>query len=164
MVFERGELDLQAAFLRAGVTGEDVDDQRRSVQHLAVEQLLEAPLLVRRELVVDDQEVEVGGSLLVDQLGGSALAEIPHRVGRAAALEGAADHRCAGRLGQGGELLERAVHRPAAVAGVVEADQEGALGRSGEVDHAVAFGHLFDPHASAGCPMPLPRTLGVPTS
>ena len=80
VVFERGELDLQAAFLRAGVTGEDVDDQRRPVQHLAVEERLEAPLLVRGKLVVDDQEVEVGGSLLVDQLGGSALAEVPHRV------------------------------------------------------------------------------------
>ena len=145
MVLERGELDLQAALLRAGVTGEDVDDQRRSVQDLAVEQLLEAALLVRSQLVVDDQQVEVGGRLLVDQLGGSALAEVPHRIGCAAALEGAADHGRAGRLGQGGELVERAVHRPAAVAGVVEADQEGALGRSGEIDHAGAFGHLFDP-------------------
>ena len=136
VVLERGQLDLQAPLLRLRVASEDVDDQRRSIQHLAVQQLLEAALLVGCQLVVDDEHVEVGGRLLVDQLGGAALAEVPHRVGRAAALEGAAHHRRPGRLGQGGELVERAAHRPPAIAGIVEADEEGALDRGSEVDHA----------------------------
>jgi hypothetical protein len=65
---------------------EDVDDQRRSIEHLAVEQLLEGALLVRRQLVVDDQDVEIGRRLLVDQLRGATLAEVPHRVGLRPAL------------------------------------------------------------------------------
>ena len=135
VVLERGQLDLQAPLLRLGVAREDVDDQRRSVQHLAVQQLLQAALLVGGQLVVDDEHVEVGGRLLVDKLGGAALAEVPHRVGRAATLEGAAHHRRPGRLGQGGKLVERAAHRPPTVAGIVEADEEGALDGGSQVDH-----------------------------
>ena len=131
--------------MRRRVAREDVDDQRRSVEHLAVEQLLEAALLVRRQLVVDDEQVEVGGGLLVEELGRAALAEVPHRVRRRAALRGAADHDGPGRLGQGCELGERALNGPATITGIVQADEEGALDRGGEVDHAGAFGHLFDP-------------------
>ena len=144
VVFERGQLDLQAPLARPCVPREDVDDQRRTVEHLAVEQRLEATLLVRGELVVDDEQVEVAGRLLVDQLRRAALAEVPHRVGIGAALVRAAHHGGPGRLGQGGELRQRALHRPAFITGIVEADEEGALDRGGEVDHAGAFGHLFD--------------------
>ncbi len=144
VVLERGELDLEAALLRLRVPREDVDDQCRSVQHLAVEQLLEAALLVRLQLVVDDEDVEVDGRLLVHELGCAALAEVPHRIWRRASLKRRADDGGPGRLGQGGELGKRPAHRPASVGRIVEADEEGALVGGGEVDHAGAFGHLFD--------------------
>ena len=137
-----GQLDLQAALARAGVAREDVEDQRRAVQHLAVEQLLEVALLVRRQLVVDDQQVEAAGCLLVDQLGRAALAEVPDRVRPLPALECAAHDRGTGGLRQGAQLRQAALHRPAPVRWVVEADEEGALGGRGEVDQAAAVGHL----------------------
>ena len=64
--------------------------------------------------------------------------------GVGAALGGGAHDGRAGRLGQGCELGQRALHRPPTITGIVEADEEGALDRGGEVDHACAFGHLFD--------------------
>ncbi len=74
VILERRQLDLEPPSRVFGVAGEDVDDQRRAIEDLAVEQLLEAALLVGAELVVDDEQVEVGGRLLVDQLGGATLA------------------------------------------------------------------------------------------
>ena len=56
--------------------------------------------------------------------------------GDGAALEGAAHHRGPGGLGQRLELGQAAAHRPALVAGSVEADQEGAFIGRGEVDGA----------------------------
>ena len=106
MVLERGELDLEAPLLRRRVAREDVDDQGRAVEDLAVEELLEAALLVRRQLVVDDEDVEVVRRLLIDELGRAALAEIPDRVRLGAALEGAPNHGRPGRLGQGGKLRQ----------------------------------------------------------
>ncbi len=135
MVLEGGQLDLQPALACGGVPGEDVDDQRAAVEHLAVEQLLQVALLVRTQLVVDDEQVEAARRLLVDELGRPALAEVPQRIGCRAALEGTADDHGAGRLCQGTQLGQAAGHRPATVARVVEADEEGTLLRSAEVDH-----------------------------
>jgi len=145
VVFQRRQLDLEPSLAGARMPREDVDDQRRAVQHLAVQELLQAALLIRGQLVVDDQQVEATRRLLIGQLRGAALAEVPHRIGLRPSLEGTADHRGAGGLGQGTELLQAALDRPAPVGRVVEADEEGALGRRGEVNQAAAFGHLFGP-------------------
>ena len=145
VVLQRGELDLEPALLGPRVAGEDVDDQRGAIEHLAVEELLEAALLVRLELVVDDEHVEVGRCALVHELGGAAAAEIPHGIRARPSLRRGAHHDGPCGLGQGAELLERPRDRPPSVGWVVEPDQEGALVGGGEVDHASAFGHLFDP-------------------
>ena len=80
VVLEPRQLHLEPPLLRPGALREDVDDQRRPIQHLAVEQTLEVPLLIRAQLVVDDEGVEVARRLLVDELGRAALAEVPERV------------------------------------------------------------------------------------
>ena len=79
LVFELGELDLEAPFVGLGVQGEDVQDQPAAVDHLDLEQLLERPLLGRRELVVGDQHVKAGLALRAQQLLGLALADVPVR-------------------------------------------------------------------------------------
>ena len=56
VVLELGELDLEPPLAGAGVAGEDVEDQGAAVEDLAVGDLLEVPLLVRAQLVVDDEE------------------------------------------------------------------------------------------------------------
>jgi hypothetical protein len=60
VVFELGQLDLHLALGGVGVAGEDVEDQRRAVQHRHVELGLEVALLARGELVVGDDDVRVG--------------------------------------------------------------------------------------------------------
>jgi hypothetical protein len=57
VVLELRELDLELALGAASVLGEDVEDQLRAIDHPCLEQVLETPLLTRRELVVDDQRL-----------------------------------------------------------------------------------------------------------
>ena len=66
VVLELGQLDLELALGRVGVVGEDVEDDRRAVDHRHVERLLEVALLARLELVVAGHEVgpRVGDRLL----------------------------------------------------------------------------------------------------
>ena len=62
VVLELGELDLQLALGAVGVGGEDVEDDRRAVDHRHAERRLEVALLARRQLVVAGDEVRVGAA------------------------------------------------------------------------------------------------------
>ena len=57
-VLELRELDLQLAFPRSRAPREDVEDQLRAIDDLAIERLFEVAQLRRRELVVEDDEVD----------------------------------------------------------------------------------------------------------
>ena len=100
---ELGELDLELALGRVGVVGEDVEDDRRAVDHRHVERLLEVALLARLELVVAGHEVGPRGGDRLLELGELALAEVAVRIGCGAALGQLAGHRHAGGAQQ---LLE----------------------------------------------------------
>ena len=58
LVVERGQLDLQPAFMGAGAGAEDLQDQSGAVDDLGLPGLLEVALLHRRQLVVDDDETD----------------------------------------------------------------------------------------------------------
>ena len=58
-VLQLRELDLQLAFARPRAPREDVEDQLRAIDDLAVERLLEVAQLRRRQLVVEDDDVDV---------------------------------------------------------------------------------------------------------
>ncbi len=60
VVLELGELDLELAVGAVGVTGEDVEDDRRAVDDGDAELRLEVALLARAELVVAGDDVRVG--------------------------------------------------------------------------------------------------------
>ena len=53
------QLDLQLAFARAGALGEDVENQRRAVEDLAVENFFQVAALRRRKVVVENHRVHV---------------------------------------------------------------------------------------------------------
>ena len=59
-IFELGELHLQLAFPRARAAGEDVEDQLRAIDDLALDLLLDLPQLGRGQLVVEDDHVRLG--------------------------------------------------------------------------------------------------------
>ncbi len=59
VVLELGELDLELALGRVRVVGEDVEDDRRAVDHRHAGLLLEVALLAREQLVVAGDQVGV---------------------------------------------------------------------------------------------------------
>ena len=96
LVFELGELHLEAPLVGLRVLGEDVEDQPAAVDDLGVEQAFEGLLLAGRELVVRDEDREAGLALGVEQLLRLALADIPVGVDVAAVLPFGADDFGAG--------------------------------------------------------------------
>jgi len=140
LVLELRQFDLETAFVGLGVEREDVEDEPAAVDDLDVEQLLEGPLLGRRQLVVGDQDVEAGLALGRDEILGLALADVPVRVDVAAVLPLGADHLGTRRRGQVGQLGERILGGPTVLGAGVDGDQEGLLDGWCDVDQ-VARGH-----------------------
>ena len=70
VVAEESQLDLDRTYLGRGVLGEDVEDQRLPVDHVAVEDLLEIALLGRRQRLVEHDNVDVEGGCQGRQLFG----------------------------------------------------------------------------------------------
>ena len=60
-VFQLGQLDLQPGLRRAGPGGEDVEDQLAAVEDLDAGRLFQVADLGRGEVVVEDDDVGVGG-------------------------------------------------------------------------------------------------------
>ena len=96
--------------------GEDVEDDRRPVDHRDLELRLQVALLPRQELVIDGNEVRVGPLDRLLQLDELAAPEIAIRVG----LRPVLDHRPGGRDARGpqqlpqlGELLSAMTRRDA---------------------------------------------------
>jgi hypothetical protein len=58
-MLELRQLDLQLAFPGAGTLREDIEDQRRPIEHLALKYALEVPALSGRQLVVEDDGVHL---------------------------------------------------------------------------------------------------------
>ena len=94
-VFELGELDLQLAFAGARVAGKDVEDELGAIEDAARQSGFKVAQLRGREVVIEENEVGVGGSgdggdLLdfagADERGGigarAALDELRRRLGR----------------------------------------------------------------------------------
>ena len=130
------ELDLELALARARVPREDVEDHGGAVDDARVEQLLEVLLLLRRELVVEHDEVGAAAGALERQLLRLALPHPRVRVGRAAMLGRAADDARAGGDHERRELVERVLGLEG-VALLLEPDEVRALGgHSGVEGHA----------------------------
>ena len=128
-ILQLRELDLQLAFARPRAAREDVEDELRAIDDLAFEPLLQLAQLRRRQLVVEDDDVDVGfGRRAREQLD-FAAAEKCRGVRLGTLLQHAQHHVCAGGVGQPGQLFERMLGiDPAAVSGN-EPDQCGPLDR-----------------------------------
>ena len=147
-VFQLGQLDGQAGFVRLCPAGEDVENQLRAVQDLHAGDFFQVACLAGTQVVVEDDHVGVGGRGQAGQLGDLALAQVGGGVGGLAALGQLADHPRAGGGGQAFQFFQRlAVAGPA---GQQHADQDGGLAgpavaavrrREGELTSAkISFG------------------------
>ena len=132
-VLQLRELDLQLAFARPRAPREDVEDQLRAVDDLAADLLFDLPQLRRRQLVVEDDDVDVGLGARRGERLDLAGAEEGRRIGLRPLLQHAQHDLGAGGLGQAGELVERALGVEPARAAGDQPDQRRALRRLSRV-------------------------------
>ena len=126
-VFQLRELDLQLALARPRAAREDVEDQLRAIDDLAADLLLDLPQLRRRQLVVEDDDVDVGFGARRGERLDLAGAEKGRRIGLRPLLQHAQHDLGAGRLGQAGQLVERSLGLEPPRAAGDQADERRAL-------------------------------------
>ena len=80
--------------------GEDVEDQRRPVDDLYADPVLEVAQLRERQLAVADDRICAGGNHDVPQLGNLAAPDVGGRVGSVTALDQTFEDLRSSRLGQ----------------------------------------------------------------
>ena len=126
-VLEQRHLYLCHPFPGGCVLGEDVENHRLAVDHVAVEGTLQVPLLCWGEAVVEDDNVDVeplgDGRQLVDL----SLADERRRVGGVALHQNHVDRVGARCLGEPRQLFERSFGLLGIGAPKCDADQESAL-------------------------------------
>jgi len=103
-VLHLGERDLGLALLALGVLSEDVEDERRPVDHLDLDDVLEVDQLGGAELPVTDEGVGADVEDDVAQLAGLAGPDVGGGIGPVAPLDTCVQHDGPGRLRQRGEL------------------------------------------------------------
>ena len=111
-VFVLRQLDLQRAFARVRVLREDVEDQRRPIEHarLLAQFLLQVALMARRQLVVKQGHFKAQLGLPRLQLFDFALPDKGRRLDPLELLRHLADDLQPGRVGQGAQFFERIFH------------------------------------------------------
>ena len=162
VVLELRELDLELALGAPGVLGEDVEDQLRAVDHARLEQVLQAPLLGRVELVVDEQRLGARLGEGVLQLLELPLADVGRRIRAHARLDERRDGVDAGRPRQLADLGEL-------FAGIGSLRQDGddepslRFRPGGGIGLAMRHGAIMTPREPPGIG-PAPRRSGTPST
>ena len=158
-VFELRQLHLQLALAGAGVAGEDVEDQLRAIEHAAGQSGFKVAQLRGREVVIEEDEIGVGGSRDAGDLLHFAGADERGGIGARAALEQLGSNLAAGaqeqlaKLGERflgvetGNLARRADHDPCERIVSEDADsfRRGLARKSGVEAHARRLVALFMP-------------------
>ena len=98
------QLDLEHALPARRMLGEDVQDQSGPVDHIDVKPLIQIALLGRRQLVVEDDDIDVHRRDVGRDLRDLASAEKQRRVRRVPAHQDLVDGFRAGGLGDRGAV------------------------------------------------------------
>ena len=139
-ILQLRQLDLQLAFAGPRPASEDVEDELRAIDDLAIDFGFDLPQLRRRELVVEDDEIGVGfGARRGERLDLSA-SEKGRGIRLRPLLQDAEDDLGACRLREAGEFLERAFGIEAPLRPGHKAHQRRALTRGyARPRHACTF-------------------------
>src|SRR5262249_51625395 len=124
---ELGELDLELALGGARPLGEDVEDQRGTVDRLEAESLREVTLLHGSQRIVADHEGRAGGARRLGDLLDFAAAEEERGRGGAALLYDAMDYGGSGCRSQAAQLVQRLLDFPPPLSRKPERGDHGAL-------------------------------------
>ena len=100
------QLDLQLALPRARTLRENIENERRAIEDLAVERLLQVAALRGGKLVVEDDRVHLRLLALFGELLRLAFADISRRARGGQLLNPLAHHFAARRSGQFGKLRQ----------------------------------------------------------
>jgi len=106
-VLQLRELDLQLAFPRPRAPREDVENELRAIDDLAIDLLFDLPQLRRRQLVVEDDDVDAGFGARGGERLDFARAEERGRIRFGPFLQHAQHDVGARRLREAGQFVER---------------------------------------------------------
>jgi hypothetical protein len=106
LVAQLGELDLQLSLAALRTASEDIENQFGAVDDAHLERSFEVAPLCRRQIAIDNENVDILRAAQLLDLLHLALAEQSGRMGRIAPLRDAIDHHRAGRFGQSGQFIQ----------------------------------------------------------
>ena len=107
------QLDLQFAFPRPGALGEDVENQRRAIEHFALENPFQVAALRGRKFVVEDDCIDILVPAMPAKFIGLAAADESSGGRRFELLRALADDFGPGRHGEFRQFIQRIAHLPA---------------------------------------------------
>ena len=118
-------------FPRAGPLGEDVEDQRRAIENLAVENFFQVAALGGREFVIKNDGVDLLLPALERELAGFSGADERSRDRAVQFLGAITDDGPAGGGRQFGQFVQGIAHVPSGASFNFQAHQKNAFGFSG---------------------------------
>ena len=121
------QLDLEFAFARTGALGENIQNQRSTVQDLTVKNFLEVAALRRGKLVVENNRVDVRLAAMLGKFIGFPLADEGRRTGSGHLLQAVADNISTGRNGQFGKFPQRIAGFPPIAGFEFHADEKNSF-------------------------------------
>ncbi len=127
-MLELGELDLQLPFLGARAPGENVENERGAVQHLAIEDALQVAALGRGKFVVENDGVHILRPAVPGKLVRLAAADEGGRQRGFEFLGAVAHHFTAGGGGEFGKFVQGFARIQRAAGLKLHPDEEDSFG------------------------------------
>jgi hypothetical protein len=112
-VLQLRELNLQLAFFGAGALGENIQDQRRPIENLAIEDLLQIAALRGRKFVVKNDRIHIRAPTVLGKFIRLAFADESRRARRGQLLDSISNDLPSGSGCQFGKFLQRIAGIPA---------------------------------------------------
>jgi hypothetical protein len=127
-VLELSQLDLQPPFVCGGAASEDIENERRAVDHLDIERAFQVALLRRGEVVVDHDDVVPGFFPAHSDLFQFPFTDVGAGQRMSELLRSRTDDLDIDGLGQASQLFQRIGSRPG-LSRALDSDEESMLRR-----------------------------------